>query len=663
MAQGRLGAMANLFQLQRIPSGLRSVRRRDLITEDGILLLILVSRGLASAAHSEEFASAFLRSILGPRISETTSNFQTLVAVVDKVTKIGGDATTTAEGVSYALLPRNAVETYQSAEGRSSIRFQIDTLPPNEEQATSDEKLAAASPTQSHEVTVPLANTIFATGKPSTMILRDFRLKDEDGAVKLQATESKPEDVGFAKISLARERYRMGADIPLIPLTTARKVDGVMGNIIRTLRTEEGEVLPASSDLEKAVTAYFQAIQQEPRPVTAWAVISRQAITDGSRGDGFSKMWQQDETVPGSTWTERIQTGHCSIRKVLSGGGGWGIKAGLLSLDPNEIDEPAPSLDLPDFLDGLLPPKGIQNLAEPGDTIQFFICRNEDGTEAIPKTPVPKSLGRSLAFSVLPSSVDAMGTPSESIGHHKPYYSQHFGAASEHGLGLSSHSASAHTQDDRPFRSRLDVPFTWIQATAEPRDAGKPMAEPRRLKPAPRSKEAKIRGVHAWERREPGQSSAVADALSGSPVIDPNLRQQITARLKREHGSAVFDDPHILRSKAGGEAAHMLTGLLKKNLKKLTIEALDLGGYETARRSPNPLISRKGRSQLVRYAHPEERAPIRYHSVRPYYVVRRHRGLGTSPPPRGHESNYSPERERKPSDALAQVIKGLLKNF
>ncbi|KAK4904922.1 hypothetical protein LTR66_017855, partial [Elasticomyces elasticus] len=277
------------------------------------------------------------------------------------------------------------------------------------------------------EVHSPLARTTFTNGLPFTLLHYQYQMCIPTGPGKVTPTvkvkESKQELTSASvRLLLPKIKQNIALAAPLVPLTPVRTVRAVMGNIIRQLSVSEHGAEghapsararlptgPASQELEAAVSAYFKARAIPSQPVQVWALVSPQPherVGDLNVGSDpletlrrlspadLSNAWRshQDGTVieeVGSLFAA-LQRG-ARLCKVLSGGGGWGKKAGLLSLDP---DANYTSSDIGNVyqLESLFgvhfqnenePPQALKNVAEVGDTIQFFLCPDLDSNSAM----------------------------------------------------------------------------------------------------------------------------------------------------------------------------------------------------------------------------------------------------------------------------------------
>jgi hypothetical protein len=174
----------------------------------------------------------------------------------------------------------------------------------------------------------------------------------------------------------------------------------------------------------------------------------------------------------------------------VSGGGGWGVKQGLLSLDP----ERSPSTSTGGRYDFDDPDAGetsqveaLGNIAEPGSMIQFFIYphvgqeKATEGTvQGICGDVDEESAGHenicSTTFGCVPSSIDDIplefstvsgsGDEMKIVNIHVAQ--GHFGAQSESGIFIKS--TGAHPDSNSPLdafiNSKIDVPYSFIRESS-----------------------------------------------------------------------------------------------------------------------------------------------------------------------------------------------------
>ena len=211
---------------------------------------------------------------------------------------------------------------------------------------------------------LPLANTVFVNGKVGTMHVQRW-MKDgskDEGApfVLYDSVNSNNQTLNMLS-SHTTARPNSTADIRshLRQLTHPRTVRAVTGNILRQISGDDGVVQPASREIEVLINQALREGHLEEGPVDVWALVEPKDQLDRA---SLAKS-------PVDLMSSFLQGGR--IYKVLSGGGGWGQKQGLLALDPrsrfekedilSEDDEEASGMEL------------FANLVNPGETITFLI--------------------------------------------------------------------------------------------------------------------------------------------------------------------------------------------------------------------------------------------------------------------------------------------------
>ena len=345
----------------------------------------------------------------------------------------------------------------------------------------------AVANNQSTEIkfSIPLANTVFQNGQKSTLIAsqwlarsgtRQFVLQQEQKLRNYTVELPKEESFGHYRIS-----------IPLKPLTVARRIAAGTGNIIRKIYMDEDDSLaaPASQELEKRVTEHFKSNDVEPHRVSVWALLWTpeifQRYTENSKDDQsqLSKV------------ARLIQSG-ASLHRVLSGGGGWGHKQGLLSIDPersysihNTPDAEPNDRAFQDIFGSKRVSEGWTEMTHPGDFVQFFVTdssytppesnsKNGDGAaEALVPT--------TICFRVMASNIDDMPIApngSSSATHVKPILVNNlFSAQSHQGISqqirilesdhdsdnILSQLLSNDDDNSTTYETRLDAPFSFIE--------------------------------------------------------------------------------------------------------------------------------------------------------------------------------------------------------
>ncbi|RAR04982.1 hypothetical protein DDE82_004234 [Stemphylium lycopersici] len=398
---------------------------------------------------------------------------------------------------------------------------------------------------------LPLANTVFQTGMPTTMFLSDWKTISLAGDLKM-----------ISKTNISQHGIRLlgrnsswktesALSIPLLPLTVPRLVEGCMGNIIRRIVDSDGKSVQASSELENVVPRFFASRGQPAQSTVAWALVIPGALKDiiSARTEELLSIRHEDavSTKPEHLWeclwssdppiwnkivSQALSEG-ARLHRVLSGGGGWGKKAGLLSLDPVPNNGPAESSsgsDPEDFESTLTP------VVRDGDAIQFFISPKSDLTqeatesdnyETVANIPqLQKSWGWELG--TVPSTMDSI--PGESW-QHKPtdkdrtaVLAGSFGALTEGAMTLSRFRQTA--QGGSIDTSTIDVPFSrfWaINIASRHGETVKP--KPTNSKPYAKyqKKLKEYRGTYTLKF---GQKDVKGDGKEKDPIDTPSTPLQ-----------------------------------------------------------------------------------------------------------------------------------------
>lgn len=233
-----------------------------------------------------------------------------------------------------------------------------------------------------HQIGLRLAHTIFVNGKESTLLGMRWKwdaTAGNNGAYSLD--ESIDLSSCIVKSSSSAADIQPTLALPLHPVGHRRKVISSMGNILREVSKSTDPIsvapMPASSELERELPRYISENNIVDQRVSVWALVEKPNATVSCSQDGL---------------LESVFNGG-KLHRVISGGGGWGKKQGLLSLDP-EIGFPSTAGQVEfDHLDDLfnhntskvsdLPPpfpdgivgddlSMLSQVATEGDFIQFY---------------------------------------------------------------------------------------------------------------------------------------------------------------------------------------------------------------------------------------------------------------------------------------------------
>ena len=432
----------------------------------------------------------------------------TLTAVVDRLPvpeSSGAEDGVGREGLAYTFL-RDAglvvsgipVLQDPSAPKPGSLSFTISPI--------RHEKLLTRT------LQLPLAQTIFSTGRASTLIETSYRpVAAESGTLQAQPQrflESQTFRIPFA----ARVKTTPHVYVPLVPLTPARRVRHCMGNIIRALartdrpfaRTdpqdrEDEPSQPASQELESAVSAYFAACAIPPEPVAVWALVvpnlgAQRLFRKGRSARVLLQMGGEDV---GNIWTatpgpgrgkgdprtvnlaiSRLLTAGARLHRVLSGGGGWGKKAGLLSLDPDTSystrdlrGDAGWEVDFGEPREEEQKQRALGEIVKEGEVVMFFIAPRNLTTSSTADAGgsdmehlAPAS--HAAVFGAIPSTMDDLplanvDAETRSSDVDFKHYPSFFGVLSEGGMAVTM-------EDGDPkvvVQTKVDVPFSRFSVT------------------------------------------------------------------------------------------------------------------------------------------------------------------------------------------------------
>ncbi|KAI9697764.1 MAG: hypothetical protein M1836_004440 [Candelina mexicana] len=336
---------------------------------------------------------------------------------------------------------------------------------------------------------VPLANTVFHNGQTSTMYAsRWTRESASHGIVRTKRTNIWNQLVKLPQHIDNGPTGRMAFWIPLAQLTPPRQVAAAVGNIIRLvyLTDHTSKTVPASEELEHRITQLSQSVRLDQQRVAVWALVT-------PRG-----RWSSEPTILGKILHHKLEQGS-RLHRVLSGGGGWGQKQGLLSLDPESScctdgKSTAQYFGTGESFDQE-EKEALGEVVKPGDLVQFFT------TTTTKKNPRPSSKANvqsadqeartlgyealyaenvpvAIEFGTIPSTIDEMpevrSSESDStVSDNVEVAVNHFGALSEQGISMSITSFTNDTSEwlgaqrvGQVVQTKVDVPHSKFNYTA-----------------------------------------------------------------------------------------------------------------------------------------------------------------------------------------------------
>ncbi|KAK7924485.1 hypothetical protein PG985_006539 [Apiospora marii] len=334
-------------------------------------------------------------------------------------------------------------------------------------------------------VTLPLANTLFQNGRRSTLFASRWLSPSAAGRqMELEWREEK----SHQEVSCLRGLRKMPLRIPLMPLAPPRKIVAGLGNIVRQVEID-GVVSPASKELEMLIPQIFEKraarageLDQAPSPIGVWAWVLPAHLVEKMSYDSAFRTYQSNQDA--EEWRldvdargiyEELLTHECRMYKILSGGGGWGAKQGLLSLDPETTYAAPEQEDIDMFIKAFeernsASQASSEGIVTPGSYILFCAepQRVVDGGHT-PFSSVDPTWSR-LTLTVAPKNEDPLQGVEDIEGAKKDETTAdvvpgHFGAASSTGLYLRAPHSSFTTKIDAPHSA-----ISWDWTPPDPLD-------------------------------------------------------------------------------------------------------------------------------------------------------------------------------------------------
>ncbi len=493
------------------------------------LLALFLTPGYAQHALDPDLPLRALEILLGK--SDHVKELRTIVAVVDRVPELDIKPTRKGrskglEGVAYSFIGG-------LLEDEETI---LSLNQPRDQSTASSKQFAHIQPgalgfvvnswyrgAQSHKkIELPLAQTVFSTGRTSTLVSSVFR---RDGTSAKLVANAQPQALESQTLPLAFPswNHRIRPHLPLLPLTSPKEVRNCMGNIVRTLSSQptdfgsqarvDVEQQPASTELESVISGLFESEQIPPQAVQIWALVLPRALTDSealrtltqdalSRSPGTGDFRTQETQLSTAKSMQRLLL-HYGARlcRVLSGGGGWGKKAGLLSLDPEVAYSTSADRTLGEARDLESVEEYVEQdeqrrsalgeIVKEGEHVMFFLgppasITNDDQEHLdrmfMANDRVPEHKWNGAVFGCNPSTIDEGGLPNAaeetsvsllpSISHN----TIDFGVLSEGGMAIATMPNLKETADDRhdlAWQTRVNIPHAriWVLPPSEKKNS------------------------------------------------------------------------------------------------------------------------------------------------------------------------------------------------
>lgn len=369
--------------LSNLPSPSRSLEELDGIP----ILLVTPSFAQWVDTTSHHFLEDWITKLSGGSATKPT---HAIVAIVDRLpdtrAQSGGEDLTESEGMSFIVVQSEGVQGTVAAPRR------IRSMEAEESALTvsfRDGKSNGKGPRRIHEIGLRLANTIFINGNENTLFGTRWVYDSASSRYTVDQSVNLSRCIIGSDVNAVKDTLQL----PLHPVSQRRRVISSMGNILRQVAKHADDrstaPMPASSELEKELPRYIAQNDIMDQRVSVWALVETPEQSSATKP-------LENSLLP------RVRAGG-KLHRVMSGGGGWGKKQGLLSLDPEiRVLGAAESLEcLP--LDHLYSPietdhtqlhqpfpeqrvddlTSLSQVAREGDYIQFFVSVDPSGTESV----------------------------------------------------------------------------------------------------------------------------------------------------------------------------------------------------------------------------------------------------------------------------------------
>ncbi|KAJ5436405.1 hypothetical protein N7445_007290 [Penicillium cf. griseofulvum] len=349
--------------------------------------LLLVTPSFANWLDpSRPFFSQFLSRLYGN--SPGSDTLYAVAAVVDTLPNTTAETPNSSESEGLSLL----------AVGQSDV--QAKAAPPRLIRSSASEEtnllfsfqtevIGQTSKGPAHEIGLRLANTIFVNGRETTIFGTRWLWDKASNGYALDNLIN----LTSCMITATSQAVDTALELPLHPVTERRRVMASMGNILRQLAKSTDatstDTIPASAELEKELPRYIAEHNIVDQRVSVWALVEKPDLEVADSGSSTHERLIQSLRQGGK------------LHRVMSGGGGWGKKQGLLSLDPevcfsgtakredlvalSQVFNPdttkldtLPSIDKGITVDDL---SLLSQVATAGDYIQFFVSVKPTGAQ------------------------------------------------------------------------------------------------------------------------------------------------------------------------------------------------------------------------------------------------------------------------------------------
>ncbi|KAJ4296007.1 hypothetical protein N0V88_004709 [Collariella sp. IMI 366227] len=485
--------------------------------EDGDVVL-LASSALASWLDDDAFVAQLLQSLgLVPSVSNWRT-LNVLAAAVDQVPAYDRriDSFCSTEGLSIFHTPSgNLLPDAWNAEPAAVA----DTNPPS---------LLIQPPlwfSRDPEVTVPLANTLFANGKPHVLSLSKWEFLTSQNAwrrvEKMDKTNQtlviSAEDMGFVPYATSTLASRLAA------LTKPREIVSGLGNIVRQIKGDS-ETVPASAELESVIPAYHKWLMA--RELESSSSENPACPTDGHP--------EEPSVGPVGVWALICPKGRNYALYSM-------LKLERLLMNPTTTVEeeigfaPDEEQDMNNFIRSFDGDTSAGGIVTPGSYIQFLVdmpyARRNTWQQPFPRMWDPVDFSGPTAVFGTPAV-----TPTVSTATQTTIRPGLFGAISSQGIYLTS-TKRGESEDPRPpLETKMDAPRSYFVSSARFAPVPTtPLKTPTLPKPQPektRSSGTLVDLFADMVMPNDGQKRLSEEEFLRNPP--PNMGRPLRSRLRRD---------------------------------------------------------------------------------------------------------------------------------
>ena len=393
------------------------------------LTLLSTPQLLLQWEHSE-FRDQLVGAIFSSRARENPEfSLNVLTAGVDRIPvppSLSKNYPDGSEGISFRLSESDRSESWEmivpetSSLGTLSFVF-------NAQKRNLAAKHDTTSLQNVHAVQIPLASTLFSHETEWRLLTETWGFDEEIGLYRRHY-----EELSNAQINVRNVRSdtaRIAANPIYETLTPFRVVVEAMGNVVRSLKNADGpsDTFPASAELEAAVARQLLPRQEAGKTFQIWAVVAPQQTSQ--------PVIRKDAALG-----EHILNGQ-RLHRVTGGGGGWGSRKGLISLEQLDPHVSRDKLEA----DTQIPL--LETIAQEGDLVSFVaIWLPQDSPDALAES-LGDSIGhqRGLSGICFGSAGPLTDAAASQISHNGEsnkdvLVQSHFGALSERGAVLHTYA-------------------------------------------------------------------------------------------------------------------------------------------------------------------------------------------------------------------------------